>query len=61
MAEAAERVLIMDNEVVLDENHHPLADVTVEELCELLDGKGLSCLKHSIRENQISGEILGLL
>jgi hypothetical protein len=58
MAEAAESVLMMDNDVVLDENCRPLADVTVEELCELLDGKGLSCLKQCIRDNQISGEIL---
>jgi hypothetical protein len=54
MAEAAESVL-MNNEVVLDENHRLLGRVTVEELCELLDGEGLSCLKQCVRDNQISG------
>jgi hypothetical protein len=56
MAEAAESVLMMDNEVILDENHRLLGRVTVEELCELLDGEGLSCLKQCVRDNQISGE-----
>jgi hypothetical protein len=55
MAEAAESVLIMDNEVVLDKNHRLLGRVTVEGLCELLDGEGLSCLKQCVRDNQISG------
>jgi hypothetical protein len=54
MAEAAESVL-MNNEVVLDENHRLLGRVTVEGLCELLDGEGLSCLKQCVRDNQISG------